>query len=100
MKLDLYTYGNTPAAVVLSKLVDQHDAGHKVGRIWGDYSTGLREIGKSNLPKRSKNHIFSLWRDCYLQRSNQSGLPDEVVHYLNNVIVTRYKTWIRGEIDE
>lgn len=100
MKIDLYTYGGTPAAVVLAKLVDKHGAGHKVGRIWGDYSTGLRDIGKSNLPNRSKKQMFCLWRDAYLQRTKQSSLEEEVKHYLNNVITTRFKMWLSGEINE
>jgi hypothetical protein len=100
MKTDLYTYGNSPAAIVLAKLVDQYDVGHKVGRIWGDCSTGLREIGRSNLSQRSKKQMFCLWRDAYLNRTKRSNLPDEVQHYLNNVIVTRFKMWISDQINE
>ncbi len=95
--IDCYTYGNTPAAIILSRIVVEQESlvndniSKKVGRIWGDYTKGINDLSKSNISDEFKKHLYRLWMDKYVIRCREANVPKIVQTFLENAMVTRFR---------
>lgn len=105
--MDNFTYGDSKAAMLLSHIIEENEEKNpnskiskKVGRIWSDFTSGLKGICESNLPKTLRNSILRLWSEKYVQRCRKSTVPLIVRTYLENAIVTRFKMAYHGEFNE
>lgn len=102
--MDCFTYGNTPAAMTLSRIIVEQEksspnnTSRKVGRIWGDFTKGINNILASNMEDEFKTHLYRLWTDKYVIRCRESHLPKIVQTFLENAIVTRFKMIMNGEV--
>ena len=91
MKRDQYTYGNSEASVILSRIMDEKyiHLSTKVGRIWSDFTDGLKDISNSNL--KVKDAVLDLWFGKYKIRVINAQFPDELSRFLLNSMSTKYK---------
>lgn len=61
----------------------------KVGRIWSDFTNGLKDIVSSNIIR--KDQFLDLWFDKYKTRVVKANFPDELTRFLLNAMSTKYK---------
>lgn len=90
--MDDFTYGNSPAAVALSKIITETNPklSWKVGKIWEDFSTGIKRIAACNITVSLKEQLIDMWHDNNKIRIKNSSLPDKVKSYLMNVSYAKY----------
>jgi hypothetical protein len=106
--MDANTYGGTPAAVTLVKLIEENDlssenkkVGNMVGKIWSEYSTSLKAIVQSDMPSKIKMNLLSLLKEQQFKRCNSSTLLTEVIKsYLENIMMTKFREYKREYVKE
>jgi len=97
-ELDQYTYGNSDAAIALTKILNGHPHCIKtVSRTWGDYTLGMRHIEKIESP--IKYTIMTLWRDRYICIIKDSKrFPDKVRSYFANIVTARFRIAMKEHV--
>lgn len=92
-KFDDYTFGNSPAAVALIKLINESDVKPtKITKILTSFNLLLRELEKVN-----SRVAFSVAHSMY--KSYKKGcedLPAPFASYTANVLNTKYKCWLKA----
>jgi hypothetical protein len=89
--IDLYTYGNSPAAVTLAKIINEKNIpSKKISRLIDKFGYTLNELAKID-----RRISFGLAKIIYLQRNDIiKDYPIEIRTYLANVIATKYRIWL------
>ena len=93
--MDNFTYGDSLAAIRLSRLVEKnsHECKHlsiKVGRIWSDFTTGIKTIARSNINSSFKEHLIDTWYMNHKIRITKTNIPNVVKSYLLNISHAKY----------
>ena len=88
-ELDLYTYGNSAAAITLVKILNVSPACIKyVSRTWTDYTLGMNKLDEINSP--IKSYLMSEWTQhfiCIIDKNER--MNEEVKSYLSNIVKAR-----------
>lgn len=106
--MDANTYGGTPAAVTLVKLIEENDLSSenkrisdKVGKMWSEYSTSLRAIVKSDMPSKIKMNLLDLFKEQQFKRCKASPfLTEEIKSYLENIMLAKFRAHQREYVKE
>lgn len=90
--LDIGTYGNTPAAIKLVEIINEKNINsYPIGKLLCAFNTTLNELTKIN----SRIGI-GLVKMVYMQSSEKAKkLNPEISSYVQNVLSTKYKLWIK-----
>lgn len=88
-ELDLYTYGNSAAAITLVKILNVNTGCIKyVSRTWTDYTLGMNKLDEINSP--IKSYLMSEWAQhfiCIIDKNER--MNEEVKSYLSNIVKAR-----------
>lgn len=92
------TFGDSPAAVTLSNLInsienaiERKKISSKVSYLLISYFSGLKMI-ESNFDKLTiSGNMLELWKDSYFIKCQQMKIPNILKSYLTNVISYRYR---------
>ena len=99
--LDVGTFGGSRAAVTLVKILANDPISvKKVGKLWGIYSTGIRQINENIKDPQIWGKLIALWRDTYLRKVEASDIIAESKSYLKNLIMGLYRKTMRSKKNE
>lgn len=88
-ELNLYTYGNSAAAITLAKILNVNTACIKyVSRTWTDYTLGMNKLDEIDSP--IKSYLMSEWTQhfiCIIDKNER--MNEEVKSYLSNIVKAR-----------
>lgn len=92
--LDLGTFGNSPAAINLAKIMNERDyPSRKVGRLLESFNRNLNELSK--LDKKINIGIGKILYQHYSLKC--VDFPTPIDTYTHNVLNTSFKKWILKE---
>lgn len=87
--IDPYTYGNSDAAITLTKILNQnHNYIKYISRTWADYTLGMNHLDKINSP--IKSYLITVWEDHFVGIIEKNErIPSDVKSYFINIIKAR-----------
>ena len=92
VKLNLDTFGNTPAAISLARILNETQdskSSRKVSKTLDNFNFALNEMVKMD-----KDVMFSVATVVYkYYLDTKLELPTLIKSYMNNVLSTQYKKW-------
>ena len=98
MQIDPYTYGNSPAAVKLTKILEEVDnerIRQRVGNHYCHFCKGILEI--ATLDREVREELFSLWRSKYRKLIlEEADLPEKVASFLFNIMKAKINDIKKG----
>ena len=88
-EIDPYTYGNSDAAVTLTRILNKNSKCIKyVSRTWADYTLGMNNLDKMESP--IKSYLMTVWEEHFISIiSNSDKMPEDVKSYFLNIIKAR-----------
>ncbi len=90
--LDLKTFGESPAAIILATRINQNNKHlSKIAKMLNVYNLTLKELGKidTSIGVGLANDVFKK----YVKLADR--YPIEIKTYLQNVISTKYRNWLK-----
>lgn len=95
--MDPYTYGDSPAAITLAKILasSPKDIKYKTTRIINRYFKGLKQILKMDDPE-IRIYMANLWYEENLKRANFNESPNNEefpITYIKNVMSMKFKVY-------
>jgi hypothetical protein len=90
--LDLKTFGDSPAAVVLVKIINERNLKfNRVSRLLEEFNRTLNSVNK--LPNQTARILINLYYKDALIRCERFESPLDI--YTKNVITTIFKKWFK-----
>lgn len=92
MKLDERTFGDSPAAITLAKLINESGVkSHKISRLLNHFNLTLKELGKID----TKVSIGTARVVYENYKKSCETIPAPFSTYTANVLNTKYKCWLK-----
>jgi hypothetical protein len=92
IKLDKGHFGNSPAAVTLSNIINDNQLGYhsKISRMLTNYNRILNELKKTHT-EVSVGLVQMVYKN-YSESADK--LPDDVRTFVHNLLTAKYRIWM------
>jgi len=98
LDLDPGTYGDSKAAVVLTKILNEigdHKLARKVGNYFCYYCRGVMQIATLT-DEEIRTEFFHMWKERFKLLIEEAKMPEKVASYLRNIMKAKMQDTIRG----
>lgn len=104
-EIDKNTFGGSPAAETLVKMISQMDKKDaskilfRISRRYHQYTKGMKAIRENFIEDEWRNCFARLWYEDNKKKLENAHIPIHLKTYLANIEQTLYKRTIRGDFD-